>query len=88
MSDRHDLVTEMGSLKNSVDELRNENDVLNSTIINSKSQINTLEFTLSKEMSRAEELSSIITQQKNVYEKEMLVLKETLVCFNNFLINH
>ena len=79
MSDKLVLNTEIDSLKNNIIELRNENYELNSIIVNTKSQINTLELALSKEMSRSEELGSIVTQQKNDYENELHELNKTLV---------
>ena len=84
MSSRLILDTEIDLLKNNVDELKNENKELYSTIVTTKSEIDTLELTLSKEISRAEELSSIITQQKKDYKKELHELNETLVCFIHF----
>ena len=84
MSSRLILNTEIDLLKNNVGELRNENVELNSSLINSKSQINALDLALSNEVSKVSDLSNVITEQKNNYEKELLELKETLVCFNNF----
>ena len=90
MSDRLILNTEIASLKNNINELRIENDELNSTIVNTNSQINTLELALSKEVSKASELSNVIKQQKNDFEKELFELNETLVCnilYFNILIS-
>ena len=81
MSSRMILNSEIDSFKNIVDELRNKNDELNSTIVNTKSEINTLEFTLSQEISKASDLSNAIIQQKSDYEKQLFELNDTLVRF-------
>ena len=85
MSDKLKLNTEIDSLKNNVIELRNENYELNSIIVNTKSQINTLELALSNEMSKANDLSNVIKQQKNDYVNELHELNETLVCYILYL---
>ena len=87
MSNRLKLNAEVDSLKNSIYELRNENDELNSTMVNTNFQINTLELAFSKEVSKVTDLSNAITQQKNDYEKELLELNQTLVCIKQLFLN-